>query len=236
MSFPALIVPFLMAAAVVDDTPIIVSGYPWAPFISPMGEPFRPASSGEAPIARWFVRADQNRDGTLTADEMQADADRFFTRLDGNRDGQIDPEEIIAYENEIAPDVQVNSRWKRSRGEIAAKPEPDRDDTGLDSPRKREDRYDGYRSDGLQGSARYGLLNIPQPVASADTDFNRLITLTEFRRAASQRFKLLDNHARGRITLPELEARLPTRPKGKRAKLRKDVEDPRIGVPLPASN
>jgi hypothetical protein len=233
MPLPALIVPFLMSVAAAEEPPIIVKAYPWAPFISPMGEPFRPPSSGEAPIARWFVRADQNHDGMLTADEMQADADRFFTRLDGNRDGQIDPQEITTYEYETAPDVQVNSQWKRPRGEIAAKPESDRDRPAWDSSRKREDRYDGYRTDGLQGAARYGLLNIPQPVASADADFNRLITLTEFRQAASYRFKLLDNHGQGRITLPELEARLPTRPKGKQAKPRKDAADTRIGLPLP---
>lgn len=235
MPLPALIVPFLMSAAVAENTPIIVRAYPWAPFISPMGEPFRPPSSGDAPIARWFVRADQNHDGMLTADEMQADADRFFTRLDGNRDGQIDPQEITAYEYEIAPDVQVNSQWKRPRGEIAAKPESDRDRPAWDSSRKREDRYDGYRTDGLQGAARYGLLNIPQPVASADADFDRLITLTEFRQAASYRFKLLDNHGQGRITFPELEARLPSRPKGKQAKPRKDAVDTRVGLPLPKS-
>jgi hypothetical protein len=127
----------------------------------------------------------------------------------------------------------VNSQWKRPRGEIAAKAEPDRDRPSWDSSRKREDRYDGYRSDGLQGAARYGLLNIPQPVASADADFNRLITLTEFRQAASYRFNLLDDRGLGRITLPELEMRLPTRPKGKRSKPRKDAVDTRVGLPLP---
>jgi Ca2+-binding EF-hand superfamily protein len=233
MPLPALIVPFLMSVAAAEEPPIIVKAYPWAPFISPMGEPFRPPSTGEAPIAHWFVQADRNQDGMLTTDEMQADADRFFARLDSNHDGQIDPEEIMAYENEIAPDIQVNSQWKRPRGEVAAKPESDRDRPAWDSSRKREDRYDGYRSDGLQGAARYGLLNIPQPVASADADLNRLVTLTEFRQAASYRFKLLDNHGQGRITLPELDARLPTRPKGKRAKPRKDAEDTRIGSPLP---
>jgi hypothetical protein len=233
MPLVALIVPILMSVAVAEDAPITVRGYPWAPFISPMGEPFRPPSSGEAPIARWFVRADLNHDGVLTAEEMQADADRFFKRLDSNRDGQIDPQEITAYEYEIAPDIQVNSQWKRPRGEIATKAEPDRDRPSWDSSRKRDDRYDGYRSDGLQGAARYGLLNIPQPVASADADFNRLITLTEFRQAASNRFNLLDDRGLGRVTLPELETRLPTRPKGKRAKPRKDAVDTRVGLPLP---
>jgi hypothetical protein len=85
----------------------------------------------------------------------------------------------------------------------------------------------------LQGAARYGLLNIPQPVASTDADFNRLITLTEFRQAASYRFKLLDSDGQGRITLAELETRLPTRPRGKQAKPRKDAVDTRIGLPLP---
>ena len=118
MPLPALIVPFLMSVAMAEEPPIIVKAYPWAPFISPMGEPFRPPSTGEAPIARWFVQADRNRDGMLTADEMQADADRFFARLDSNRDGQIDPEEITAYEWEIAPEVQVNSRVETSARQV----------------------------------------------------------------------------------------------------------------------
>jgi len=233
MPLPALIVPILMSIAMADEPPIVVKAYPWAPFISPMGEPFRPPSKGEAPIARWFTQADRNRDGMLTADEMQADADRFFAKLDANHDGQIDPQEIAAYEYEIAPDVQVNSQWKRPRGETAAKAEPDREFPPGDDSRKREDRYDGYRMDGLQGAARYGLLNIPQPVASADGDFNRLVTLGEFRQAAAYRFKLLDGEGLGRITLAELEARLPARPKGKRVRPPKDANDPRLGLPLP---
>ncbi len=44
---------------------------------------------------------------------MQADADRFFARLDSTRDGQIDPDEIKIYEWEIAPEIQVNSEWRR---------------------------------------------------------------------------------------------------------------------------
>jgi Ca2+-binding EF-hand superfamily protein len=196
-----------------------------------MGEPFRGGADGEAPIARWFARADANRDGALTADELQADADRFFNRLDSNHDGQIDPEEITAYEWEIAPDVQVNSNWKRPRGQhapVAAKSR--RDDRGR---KPGEDGHDGYQINGLQGAARYGLLNIPQPVASADADFNRVVTLAEFKQAASSRFKLLDSRGLGRISLQELEARLPTRPEGKRAKPRKDQVDSRIGLPLP---
>lgn len=234
MPLPALIVPFLMSVAAAEEPPIIVKAYPWAPFISPMGEPFRPPSTGEAPIARWFVRADRNQDGILTTDEMQADADRFFARLDSNHDGQIDPEELTTYEWEIAPEIQVNSDWRRPRGQAAPERQSSSDRPADDGARKRaDDQHDGYRIDGLQGAARYGLLNIPQPVASADADFNRVITLTEFRQTALYRFKLLDGQGQGRITLSELEARLPARPKGKQAKPRKDAVDPRIGLPLP---
>jgi hypothetical protein len=117
----------LMFVAAAEQPPITVKAYPWAPFISPMGEPFRGRATAESPIARWFAQADRNLDGVLTPAEMQADADRFFARLDGNKDGQIDPDELKIYEWEIAPDIQVNSNWKRPRGQAAlqaAKPEP----------------------------------------------------------------------------------------------------------------
>jgi hypothetical protein len=239
MPLPALIVSVLFFAAAADEPPIIVKAYPWAPFISPMGEPFRGRAIREAPIARWFGQADRNLDGILTVDEMQADADRFFARLDNNQDGQIDPDERKTYELEIAPEVQVNSNWKRPRGQAAghpnAKSEPSPDQNpGGNSWRRADDQHDGYRTDGLQGAARYGLLNIPQPVASADADFNRAITVTEFRQAASMRFRLLDSQGQGRITLPQLETRLPVRPEGQRAKPKKDAVDTRIGLPLPA--
>ncbi len=227
MNTALLALVLLISAAQAGEQPITVTGYPWAPFISPMGEPFRSFKQDQPPIARWFNQADRNRDGTLTADEMQGDADRFFARLDSSRDGKIDPEEIKVYEWEIAPEIQVNSDWRRARGEAAAGPRK-RDDDG----RPRGDEHDGYRPNGLQGAARYALLNIPQPVASADADFNRLITLEEFRQAASQRFRLLDGTQSGGLTLAQLEARQPSRPKG-RAKRRKDAVDERVGLPLP---
>ena len=217
MPFPALIVPILVSLGMAQDAPIVVKAFPWAPFISPMGEPFRPPSSGEAPIARWFVQADRNRDGMLTVDEMQADAERFFARLDANQDGQIDPDERRTYEQEIAPEIQVNSDWRRQRGEA----------------KEKLDAHDGYHATGLQGAARYGILNIPQPVASADADFNRAVTLAEFKQAAAYRFTLLDGSGQGRIAVPELMERLPIRPKGKRAKPKKNEMDTRVGAPLP---
>src|SRR5947199_9156514 len=75
------------------------------PFISPMGEPFRPAGRDESGLTDWFRQADHNHDGQLTLDEMQADADRFFALLDVNNDGEIDPDEIERYETVIAPEI-----------------------------------------------------------------------------------------------------------------------------------
>jgi Ca2+-binding EF-hand superfamily protein len=222
------LIPILASAAQVEEPPkpITVTAYRWAPFVSPMGEPFRSRTPDDDPFARWFRQADRNQDGMLTTDEMRADAERFFAALDGNRDGRIDSEERMKYESEITPEVHVNSPWKRTRQQSAA-------DRG-DRRRQWDKNIDGYQLDGLQGAARYGLLNLPEPVAGADADFDRFVSLDEFRRAASYRFQLLDSDRSGKLTLPNLEVLLPSRPKeGRRAKRPKNAVDTRIGLPLP---
>jgi hypothetical protein len=234
MPFLVVIAAALALAAQADDEPpIVVKGLPWAPFISPMGEPFRPRSAEDDPFARWYQQADGNRDGLLTADEMRADAVRFFETLDSNGDGEIDPEELVVYEMDIAPEVQVNTRWKRSQ-QALAEAKPAKQGDGRERWR-RDENIDGYQPHGLQGAARYGLLNLPQPVASADRDFNRVTTLAEFQTAATQRFHLLDGKQVGHLTLPELEGRLPTRPtkSGRVQRLKEEPHDTRVGQPFP---
>jgi Ca2+-binding EF-hand superfamily protein len=54
-------------------------------------------------------------------------------------------------------------------------------------------------------SGRYSLLNIKQPVMSADTNFNRGVSLEEFRSAAAKRFRTLDLNGSGRLTLASLD-------------------------------
>jgi Ca2+-binding EF-hand superfamily protein len=210
---------------------ITVTGYAWAPFISPMGEPFRPRSNEDDTMADWFNQADRNHDGVLTVDEMQADAARFFATLDTDRSGEIDPDELIAYEWQVAPEIQVNSKLRRARGE---KPEAkkrglgDEDEAGS---RRGRDRFADY---GPQGGARYALLNIPEPVAAADADFNRGISLAEFRQAAAERFALLDRAHSGRISFPQLVALRPAKPvPGQKFKRPKEANDTRVGSPLP---
>jgi Ca2+-binding EF-hand superfamily protein len=242
MPFAFLLIAVL--APVSPSTPITVTGHQWAPFISPMGQPFRAHSASDDTLADWFREADLNHDGVLTAAEMEADAEHFFAKLDTNHDGQIDPDELAQYEYEIAPEIQVMSRTKRAPGQPApvAKASDDDDlDADLDHRRDRrrgrgDDDYGDLGMGGtLQGAARYSLLNIPEPVAAADTDFNRLISLQEFRQAALERFQLLDMGHLGRISLAQLEA-LPHAPvdNGRRRKIDANAPDTRIGDPLPS--
>ena len=239
MPLPLLILPMLAAAA---PTPITVTGQRWAPFISPMGEPFRSRSPDDDTVADWFNQADRNHDGYLTADEMQADAERFFRTLDTNHDGQIDPDELAQYEWQVAPEIQVNSRQRHRRGDQAVATAADDDDQGglpanddRSRKRKRPDPGMGIGIDGSpMGAARYSLLNIPEPVAAADTDFNRVITLDEFRQAARERFQLLDTKHEGKVSLAELEAMLPLPPPpGHKPKPPKNRVDTRYGLPVP---
>ena len=241
-----LCAPFLAlaAAAAAPSGPVVVTGFAWAPFISPMGEAFRPHSPTDDTLADWFRQADRNHDGKLTQDEMIADADRFFATLDLDHNGQIDPEELVRYEWQLAPEIQVNSKRKRARGEPSpAKAGPDDpiadDALGSDEAPKsgRQRRRTDFDLDtGPQGAARYALLNIPEPVAAADADFNRAITIDEFRQAAVARFQMLDRQHQGVLTLEGLRSLLPPAPAKGRPKVRKDAPDSRIGLPLPPGN
>jgi hypothetical protein len=241
MLLSALILPILASAAGASpptSNPITVTGHAWAPFISPMGEPFRARTATDDTLADWFRQADRNHDGVLSVDEMQADAERFFAKLDTSHGGEIDPEELANYEYEIAPDIQVMSRTRRAPGQPPVALDGDSESKrSRDKQRRRRDQEE-YASLGIggarQGAARYGLLNIPEPVAAADTDFNRGISLDEFRQAAIARFQLLDVAHQGRLTLAQLEALRPTPPvDGHAPKLKENVLDSRVGNPLP---
>jgi Ca2+-binding EF-hand superfamily protein len=245
MALGAFLIAMLAAAPPVpNSTPIMVTGHPWAPFISPMGEPFRPKNRNDDTLADWFTQADRNHDGVLTSDEMVADAERYFAKLDTNHDGQIDPDELAQYEYQIAPEIQVNSRTKRLPGQPVAAPRNDDSDLYPDDSsagrreerRKRGEDFDSSLGIGgaLQGAARYSLLNIPEPVAAADTDFNRAITLAEFRQAAIDRFQLLDSRHQGRVSLAQLEA-MPHAPdpNERKHKIDEKARDARVGNTLP---
>ena len=239
MAIPILVLALLAAAESPSKQPITVTGHAWAPFISPMGEPFRHRTRTDDTLSLWFDRADTNRDGAITPDEMRADAERFFASLDANGDKEIDPEELVKYEWEVAPDVQLMSktrlapsdstegREKRREEDLAALDDDD------DFSRRKGKRP---KKGNLEGAAIYGLLNLPEPVAAADADFNRGVSLEEFRIAATARFELLDASKQGRLTLPQLQEVRTAHLVGGKLRLKKDAPDRRIGSALPPGN
>ena len=160
-------------------------------FMSPMGEPFRRDQGPGEPIERWFAGADTDHDGAVSVTEFQADAARFFATLDVNHDNEIAPDEVVRYETEVAPEVQMGMR-------------------NITSANRRRQRP----GDGPFGMGTQALIAIPEPVISADADFNRGVSPAEFRHTAGQRFLLVDRNHDGRLTHDELSP--PSDERGRR--------------------
>ena len=188
-------------------------------FISPMGEPFRSSSRDDDTLANWFRQGDQDHDGRLTLEEMQQDAERFFSVLDVNHDGEIDPDEITHYENIIAPEISSGPHFEVDSAAGGA-PEGGGRPGGGGHHRGGGAHHGGggggFRNNSGgefdRGAARFGLLDLPEPVASADANFNRGVSLAEFRDAAGQRFLALDLDHHGYLTLAGLEMIRPAPP------------------------
>lgn len=214
MAIPLLAL-LTMAAPAVPATP-----HRWGrTFVSPMGEPFGAVEAHSDPLADWFNQADKNHDGRLTIEEMQADAERFFTVLDTNHDGEIDPDEIDHYETVIAPEVSSGGRLEMAtvnRSSEGGGRTGGKGRHGGGGHRENESGQGGWRgaalNQGYQGAERFGLLDLPEPVISADTNFNRGVSLEEFRQAASQRFAALDVNHQGLLALAVLETLRPAAP------------------------
>lgn len=197
-------------------------------FLSPMGEPFRSEDANADVVGTWFAQADRNHDGAITLDEMQADASRFFDTLDTNHDGEIDPAELTRYETEVAPEVQVGAQmgerrgggrgggggWGGGRRGGGGGRGGGRRGGGGEGSEGSRGGQSGQFEEGLEGAGRFSFLNIPEPVISADTDFNRGVSRAEFLAAAGKRFTMLDANHDGRITRDELPP-LPERHTGK---------------------
>lgn len=165
-------------------------------FVSPAGEPFRPAS-GPAPIEAWFLGADANRDGALTRDEFRADFARAFALFDTDVDGEIEPAEVAHYELEILPEMRGVGLPGRRRSARA------------DMRRERLGRRGSRRVGStvmMSGAAPFGLLPLSHPIMEADTNFNGGVSRAEFESAANRRFGLLDSAGGGRLGLDELRA------------------------------
>jgi len=218
-----LLAPLILALAAAQAPTAAPSAPEYTPrrggrmFISPMGQPFRPSGRDDDTLADWFRQADSNHDNQLTLNEMQQDADRFFAVLDENHDGEIDPDEISHYENVVAPEVISGSSY----GMMEAA------DSGEASGRHRHGGRGMFRNgdDKHQGAGRFGLLDLPEPVVSADANFNRGVSLAEFRSAAVQRFMALDLDHHGYLTLAGLATIQPAPPAAPKGPKKSDTPD-----------
>jgi hypothetical protein len=192
-------------------------------FISPMGEPFRSEKGGGDPVDLWFQQADINHDGALSRDEFEKDAMRWFGVLDREHDGEIDPDDIEYYETVLAPEIRVGggggggarsgARGSGGRGGGGGHRgggggmgggghrgggSRSGDDSGGQSA------GETHVTEGKQGAARYSWFDYPEPITVADTNFNRGIDPGEFRKAADDRFELLERNHDGLIQRSEL--------------------------------
>lgn len=173
-------------------------------FVSPMGEPFLGTDAAPPDLA-WFDAADANKDGRLSLAEMRADAARYYKLLDADGSGEIDPAEIERYEIAIAREIALRDRGIRT-GTAGLEANPF---AGM--PVGSADYF------GKDGAALFNYFGLPEPVASADANFNRGVSGSEFLRAAEQRFQLLDTNRDGAIA----RAELPPAPRGTKRKARR---------------
>jgi Ca2+-binding EF-hand superfamily protein len=176
-------------------------------YVSLMGEPFRTNEAGEDPFDQWFGLADLDGDGAISRLEFRQDAEAFFARLDPNDDKIIDADEMREYEH-LAP-----GRTRAAAGGAQAKGATS-DRTKGPGELEREKGHVPIVADGTAptvsrvpkgGSGPITLAtNVPQPVAMADLNIDRRVTLDEFTKTASRRFTNYDQDQDGRLTRKEL--------------------------------
>lgn len=185
-------------------------------FISPAGQPFHGSAGQPYPVAQWFAQADVNHDGRITREEFRADFEAFFKALDVNHDGVIDSFELDDYEQKVAPEIL--SVLERPQVEPSLGEAPPSGDGPIEVPGAGRRRGGGAQGGAggrgqagnstirlsALGAAAYSLFPEPEPVASADANFDGKITLAEFLAAADRRFDLLDAKQLGYLTLDGL--------------------------------
>lgn len=174
-----------------------------AVYISLMGEPYWTNEAGEHPFDQWVKMADQDDDGAISSAEFRADADAFFASLDSNDDKIIDGDEMADYER-LAPGRT------RAAGGGAVLPSSARTKPKSSAPVEKGrvavvTTGDAPSASRIHpGGGRINYAEVPQPVAMADANLDRRVTVEEFRKTAARRFSNYDIDKDGRLTRKEL--------------------------------
>lgn len=174
-----------------------------AVYMSLMGEPYWTNEAGEHPFDQWMKMADQDGDGAISSVEFQADADAFFASLDTNDDKIIDGDEMAAYEQLAPGRTRAAGGGAKMPSSARRKPTPSSPVepgqialvTGGDAPSATRIH---------PGGGRINFSEVPQPVAMADANLDRRVTVDEFRKTAVRRFSNYDTDKDGRLTRKEL--------------------------------
>jgi hypothetical protein len=177
-------------------------------FISPAGKPFHAEAGQPYPVRAWFAEADRDHDGKITREEFRADFEAFFRILDTNGDGTIDGLETAAYEETVAPEILPRLAQMQARDVQPDEPEGQLRQPGSgrhrSQPRQLAAPPERRGQVNFDGAPEFSLMNVSEPVISADQNFDGKVSLEEFLAAADRRFAALDADKLGYLTLEGL--------------------------------
>jgi hypothetical protein len=173
-------------------------------FISPCGEPFTAPKTDPYPIVKWFNGADANHDGKLDIDEMRADAARFFKVLDRDGDGVIESSEVTFYEYRIVPEILAPGGGSEGAHIVRVSLQTPESLSPISPVAPGSDPILKEHLNATEGAVFFSLFHEPEPVRSADRDFDYRITLKEFLAHSDRHFHALDAANKGFLTLADL--------------------------------
>jgi hypothetical protein len=194
--------PTLIAVATIF---CLASAPAWASkvYMSLMGEPFWTNDAGEAPFDQWWKLADEDGDGAISRREFRTDAEAFFASLDTTHDKIIDADEMAVYEQSAPGRTRAAGGGAEQASSSRPKPK---------SSAPVEEGQVAIVSSGNvpsatrihPGGGAIDFSSVPQPVAMADRNIDRRVTLDEFIDTADRRFANYDVDQDGRLSRKEL--------------------------------